>query len=111
MSKKKDLPIYLKPGYTGTYQGEAKSSDGTSISRQKAPQKEYRYGRGGRQTTTNLRVAERGKIDPATYMPSGKSGSRKVQSMQKKKRQQTTNSAVNGAAASAYEKACGKKKR
>ena len=88
-------------------------SKSRALANREARQKttEYRYGRGGRQTTTDLRVAERGKIDPAYYMPSGTSGSMKVQNALKKKRQQTTNSAVNGAAASAYEKAFGKKKR
>ena len=69
---------------------------------------EYRYGRGGRQTTTDLRVAELGKIDPTYYMPSGKSGSLKVQNMRKK---QQKNSAITGSTESAYEKAFGRKKR
>ena len=109
MSKKKDLPIYLKPGYTGTYQGETKSSDGTSISRQKAPKKEYSYGRGARKTTDYGEYAL--ATQRTTRFPNGQSGSLKVQSMQKKKQRQTQNSAVNGATASAYEKAFGKKKR
>jgi hypothetical protein len=88
MPKKKEVPIYLRPGYTGTYQGEAKSSDGTSISRQKAPQKEYRYGRGGRQTTTDKSVADRGRFMPYTYAQSGHSGSMKIQTAQKKKEQE-----------------------
>jgi len=81
---------------------------------------EYSYGRGGRLKTTDLTLANRGKIDPATYMPSGTSGSLKVQSMQKKKArqeadQQNRNKISNvkqlKETTSAYENAFGKKKK
>ena len=61
----------------------------------KKKQAEYHYGRGGRQTTTDPRIASQGKITPATYMPSGSSGSLKVQSMQKKKEKQAYDNAFN----------------
>jgi len=45
---------------------------------------EYRYGRGGRQTTTDKSVADRGRAMPVTFASGGQSGSLKVQSMKKK---------------------------
>ena len=55
---------------------------------QKSKPTEYRYGRGGRQTTTDKSVADRGRFMPYTFASNGNSGSMKIQNAQKKKEQE-----------------------